>query len=148
MSDKKNNKPVPVNKGELAEITGDETFDGLMIGVMKRLEEDRREADDLYERIRQNAEMSPDDPAMGHSAVQALRIKQNVTSQATRLIDVASRYKIQREKMLQNENKGDDEDELLDMLDDDDEEEETTEDNKEEQKEPEKTDDAKSQEAR
>lgn len=112
------------------QLTGDEIMDDLFVQTLYRLESDRREADDLYEMIRQNAETMPDDPAMSHTAVQALRVKHGVTSQATRLLDIASRYKVQREKLEMQ--RGDDDSELLNLLDDD-EEQDVSEDKKQEE---------------
>jgi len=129
-------KPVKVPRNKRnpnlpVELTGDETMDDLFVQTLRRLEHDRREADDLYEMIRQNAEQMPDDPAMSHTAVQALRVKHGVTSQATRLLDIASRYKIQREKVEMQ--RGDDDSELLDLID----EEDSSEDKEQGEKQPE-----------
>jgi len=105
---------LPQGRGDI-EISGDRTVDGLFVEAFDRLDEDRREADDLYEMIRQNAEMSPDDPQMAMTAVQALRVKQNTTGQAIRVVDIAARYKIQKEKL--DMAREDDEGELLDLID-------------------------------
>jgi len=106
-----------VKKGETAVVlTGDEIMDDMLSQTMHSLEDDRKEADELYEMIRNNAEQTPDDPGMAHSAVQALKLKQNVTAQGTRVMDIAARYKMQREKMLMQASQGDRDGDLLDML--------------------------------
>jgi len=118
MSSQKNIIKAPKNlpkKKDVVTISGDEVVDGLFGEALNQLEEDRREADDLFELIRQNAEMSPDDPQMSMTAVQALRVKHAVSSQAIRVVDIAARYKIQKEKLdMQRE---DGEGELLDLID-------------------------------
>jgi hypothetical protein len=116
----------------VAVLTGDEVMDDMLAQTMKALETDRKEADDLFEMIRNNAEQTPDDPGMAHSAVQALKLKQNVTAQATRVMDIAARYKMQREKMLAQANQGDRDSELLEMIED--EKEKPQEEDKEEKK--------------
>ena len=112
------NNNALIKKDETAAVvTGDEIMDDMLSQTMKSLESDRKEADELYEMVRNNAEQTPDDPGMAHSAVQALKLKQNVTAQATRVMDIAARYKMQREKMLMQANPDDRDGELLEMLD-------------------------------
>jgi len=98
------------------ELTGDVVMDDLLRQSMNQLEADRREADDLYEMIRNNAEQMPDDSNMSQTAVQALKVKQNVTAQATRILDITARYKLQREKMLQQSKGGNIDDELIELI--------------------------------
>lgn len=121
MSDQ-NNKVTKVGSQavQVGELTGDPMMDDLLKQSMVQLEADRREADDLYEMIRQNAEQTPDDSNMAQVAVQALKVKQNVTGQATRILDITARYKLQRAKLVQQTDKGNKDEELLDILDDSD----------------------------
>lgn len=128
------NQSLQKCNNSIVELTGDPVMDDMLGQTMKALENDRKEADELYEMIRNNAEQTPDDPGMAHSAVQALKLKQNVTAQATRVMDIAARYKMQREKMLAQANQGDRDSELLEMLD-----ETTPEQDKEEKKPASKT---------
>lgn len=103
-------------ESQLPVLTGDDLIDSLVAQTMKLLDDDKKDADELYEYIRSLAEKKTDEAPFQKAAIDALRLRTINTDKAVKLVELISRVRLSKERRTPVKKDNNDEGDLIEII--------------------------------